>query len=67
MTLMSRVVIGSMLVLAWPLAYAADGQKIFTQGGANPAAMACLAVMARTARVSPLPVSRDWRACRPAT
>ncbi|MGF6395930.1 c-type cytochrome [Pseudomonas plecoglossicida] len=42
MTLMSRVVIGSMLVLAWPLAHAADGQKIFTQGGANPAAMACL-------------------------
>jgi len=42
MTLMSRVVIGSVLILAWPLAHAADGQKIFTQGGANPAAMACL-------------------------
>lgn len=42
MTPLSRVVIGSLLVLAWPAAHAADGQKIFTQGGANPAAMACL-------------------------
>ncbi|MAL90100.1 MAG: cytochrome c4 [Pseudomonas sp.] len=25
----------------WPLAGVADGQKIYTQGGANPAAMAC--------------------------
>lgn len=42
MTLLSRAVIGGLLVLAGPLAQAADGQKIFTQGGANPAAMACL-------------------------
>jgi len=42
MTPLSRVVIGSLLILAWPAAHAADGQKIFTQGGANPAAMACL-------------------------
>jgi len=42
MTLLSRVVIGSALILAWPIAHAADGQKIFTQGGSNPAAMACL-------------------------
>ena len=42
MTPLSRVVIGSLLILAWPTAHAADGQKIFTQGGANPAAMACL-------------------------
>ena len=42
MTPLSRVVISSLLVLAWPTAHAADGQKIFTQGGANPAAMACL-------------------------
>jgi len=42
MTALSRVVIGSLLILAWPAAHAADGQKIFTQGGANPAAMACL-------------------------
>lgn len=41
MTPLSRVVIGSLLILAWPGAHAADGQKIFTQGGANPAAMAC--------------------------
>ncbi|MFJ4153391.1 c-type cytochrome [Pseudomonas sp. NPDC089752] len=37
----SRVAIGSLLVLAWPMVHAADGQKVFTQGGANPAAMAC--------------------------
>lgn len=37
-----RVLIGSLLILAWPAAQAADGQKIFTQGGANPAAMACI-------------------------
>jgi len=42
MTPLSRVVIGSLLILAWPQAHAADGQKIFTLGGANPAAMACL-------------------------
>ena len=42
MTPLSRGVIGSLLILAWPTAHAADGQKIFTQGGANPAAMACL-------------------------
>jgi len=42
MTPLSRVVIGSLLILAWPGAHAADGQKIFTQGGANPAALACL-------------------------
>ena len=34
--------IGSLLILAWPSAHAADGQKIFNQGGQNPAAMACL-------------------------
>ncbi|AGZ35959.1 c-type cytochrome [Pseudomonas sp. Rh2] len=42
MTPLSRVVIGGLLILAWPAAHAADGQKVFTQGGANPAAMACL-------------------------
>ncbi|MDZ3992903.1 c-type cytochrome [Pseudomonas sp. Teo4] len=42
MTPLSRVVIGSLLILAWPAAHAADGQKVFTQGGSNPAAMACL-------------------------
>lgn len=39
---LSRVVIGSLLILAWPSAHAADGQKIFNQGGQNPAAMACM-------------------------
>ncbi|QXI40469.1 c-type cytochrome [Pseudomonas xantholysinigenes] len=39
---LSPVVIGSLLILAWPSAHAADGQKIFNQGGQNPAAMACL-------------------------
>jgi len=33
MTPLSRVVIGSLLILAWPAAHAADGQKVFTQGG----------------------------------
>ncbi|WP_153787250.1 cytochrome c [Pseudomonas sp. EMN2] len=39
---LSRVVIGGWLILAWPSAYAADGQQVFNQGGQNPAAMACL-------------------------
>ncbi|WP_194788478.1 c-type cytochrome [Pseudomonas sp. UFMG81] len=39
---LSRVLIGGLLILAWPSAHAVDGQKIFTQGGQNPAAMACL-------------------------
>ncbi|MHA6159558.1 c-type cytochrome [Pseudomonas sichuanensis] len=39
---LSRVVIGGWLILAWPTAYAADGQQVFNQGGQNPAAMACL-------------------------
>ncbi|MBC3438018.1 cytochrome c4 [Pseudomonas sp. BW16M2] len=42
MKTLSHVVIGSLLILAWPSAHAADGQKIFNQGGQNPAAMACL-------------------------
>ncbi|WDY59880.1 c-type cytochrome [Pseudomonas sp. PSKL.D1] len=42
MSSLSRVVIGSLLILAWPTVHAADGQKVFTQGGADPAAMACL-------------------------
>jgi cytochrome c553 len=39
---LSRVAISTALILTWPAAHAADGQKIFTQGGQNPAAMACL-------------------------
>lgn len=39
---LSRFAISTALILAWPVAHAAEGQKIFTQGGANPAAMACL-------------------------
>jgi cytochrome c553 len=76
MTPLSRVVIGSLLVLAWPTAHAADGQKIFTQGGANPAAMACLGchgadgkgiAAAGFPRLAGLPAGylskqlRDWR------
>ncbi|MGE7989735.1 c-type cytochrome [Pseudomonas sp. NPDC089554] len=39
---LSRALIGSLLIAGWPAAHAADGQKIFNQGGQNPAAMACL-------------------------
>ncbi|NIF15733.1 c-type cytochrome [Pantoea sp. Cy-639] len=42
MRTLSRVTIGSLLILAWPAAHGADGQKIFNQGGQNPAAMACM-------------------------
>ncbi|WP_449432262.1 c-type cytochrome [Pseudomonas putida] len=42
MTPLSRGVIASLLILAWHTAQGADGQKIFTQGGENPAALACL-------------------------
>ncbi|CAM3675099.1 Thiosulfate dehydrogenase electron acceptor [Pseudomonas reidholzensis] len=40
---LSRIAISAALMLPWPAAQAADGQAIFTQGGQNPAAMACLA------------------------
>lgn len=39
---LSRVAIGSLLILAWPSAQAADGHKVFNQGGHDPAAMACM-------------------------
>lgn len=76
MTLLSRAMIGGLLVLAGPVAHAADGQKIFTQGGANPAAMACLGchgadgngvAAAGFPRLAGLPAGylgkqlRDWR------
>nr|WP_314482547.1 c-type cytochrome [uncultured Pseudomonas sp.] len=38
----SVMVIGGLMSLAWASAHAADGQKVFTQGGADPAAMACI-------------------------
>jgi len=66
MTLLSRVVIGSALILAWPIAHAADGQKIFTQGGSNPAAMACLGCHGPDGKgIAAAGFPR--RACRPAT
>ncbi|MHC6226101.1 c-type cytochrome [Pseudomonas sp. X10] len=42
MNLLGRFLISSMLIGGWSMAQAADGQKIFTQGGQDPAAMACL-------------------------
>lgn len=43
MITLDRVVLGSLLLLALPAAHAAvDGQKVFTQGGQNPAALACM-------------------------
>ncbi|MBV6288215.1 c-type cytochrome [Pseudomonas aegrilactucae] len=39
---LDRVLLSSLLVFVAQLATAADGQKIFTQGGQNPAALACM-------------------------
>lgn len=39
---LDRILISSLLLFSLPAVQAADGQKIFTQGGQNPAAMACL-------------------------
>ncbi|MEE1922719.1 c-type cytochrome [Pseudomonas sp. 148P] len=39
---LDRILISSLLLFSLPSAQAAPGQKVFTQGGANPAAMACL-------------------------
>ncbi|WP_060479904.1 MULTISPECIES: c-type cytochrome [Pseudomonas] len=76
MTPLRHVLIGSLLILAWPAAHAADGQKVFTQGGANPLAMACLGchgpdgngvAAAGFPRLAGLPAAylskqlRDWR------
>lgn len=42
MTLLSRFLVSSLLTGAWLTVHAADGQTIYTQGGQDPAAMACL-------------------------
>ncbi len=42
MITLDRILISSLLLFALPVAQADQGQKVFTQGGANPAAMACL-------------------------
>ncbi|QYX49269.1 cytochrome c4 [Pseudomonas tussilaginis] len=39
---MDRILMSSLLLFSVTAVHAADGQKIFTQGGQNPAAMACL-------------------------
>lgn len=39
---LDRILMSSLLVLSMQAATAADGNKIFTQGGENPAAMACM-------------------------
>lgn len=40
---LDRILMGGLLLAALNTAHAADGQKIFTQGGAQPGAMACVA------------------------
>ena len=39
---LDRILMSSLLVFSMQAATAADGNKIFTQGGENPAAMACM-------------------------
>ncbi len=39
----NRIVLSSLMLIAASAANAADGQKIFTQGGAQPGATACFA------------------------
>ncbi|MDD2058890.1 cytochrome c4 [Pseudomonas sp. GD03860] len=39
---LDRILMSSLLLFSVTAAHAADGQKIFSQGGQNPAAMACL-------------------------
>lgn len=41
MITLDRILISSLMLFALPAAHADQGQKVFTQGGANPAAMAC--------------------------
>lgn len=40
---LDRIVFGSLMLLFMQSAHAVDGQKVFTQGGAQPGATACLA------------------------
>ncbi|MDF2488244.1 MAG: cytochrome [Pseudomonas sp.] len=42
MTLLSRLLVSSLLTVAWLTVHAADGQTLYNQGGQDPAAMACL-------------------------
>ncbi|PWB31376.1 cytochrome c4 [Pseudomonas sp. SDI] len=42
MNTFDRVVMGGLLLFAVSSAFAAEGQKVFSQGGQNPAAMACM-------------------------
>ncbi|MDD0975827.1 c-type cytochrome [Pseudomonas fontis] len=39
---LNRVLMSSLLLFSLPSAHAAEGQKVFSQGGQNPAAMACM-------------------------
>ena len=39
---LDRILLSSLLVFTAQVATAADGRKIFNQGGENPAAMACM-------------------------
>ncbi|NER60117.1 cytochrome c4 [Pseudomonas sp. MAFF212428] len=39
---LDRILLSSLLVFSAQAAKATDGQKVFTQGGENPAAMACM-------------------------
>lgn len=41
MITLDRILISSLLLFSLPTAHADQGEKLFTQGGANPAAMAC--------------------------
>jgi cytochrome c553 len=42
MILLSRLLVSSLLTVAWLTVHAADGQTLYNQGGQDPAAMACL-------------------------
>lgn len=61
---LSRVAISTVLALTWPAAHAADGQKIFTQGGRTPLPWPAWAVMALMAKALLPLASRAWPACQ---
>ena len=60
-----RLLFSLTALLAATAQAAVDGQKLYTQGGANPAAAAC--VTAPMAWAWPPPAFRAWRAFPPPT
>lgn len=62
-----RLLFSLTALLAATAQAAVDGQKLYTQGGANPAAAACVTCHGADGMGLPPPAFRAWRAFPPPT